>query len=197
LINSFALSIPAVLLLFFIEKVVAAPNLSGLFTACYFFGLLTGIPVWAKVATLLKDKIKAWLVSMSLVIMIFFACYFVGQGDIVFYTAICLFSGLCFGADYCLSYSILADIIQENKLQKKETTMFGVVNFITKFSFSLSSGILVYFLGEIQESKFISEQSFLSFAYVIISCLFKIGAFFCLIIFYKKFSQKLCLKNSN
>lgn len=197
LINSFALSIPAVLILFFIEKVVQAPKFNGLFMACYFFGLLAGIPLWAKIAALLNDKIKAWLIAMALVIVIFFSCYFVGQGDILFYALICVFSGLCFGADYCLSYSILADLIQENKLEKNESTIFGVINFITKFSFSLASGILLYFLGEIQESKFVSEQSFLTFAYVIISCLFKVFAFFCLVIFYQKFSQRLCLKKSS
>ena len=115
-INSIALSIPAVLILFFIEKVVDAKSFTGLFMSCYFFGLLAGIPLWAKIATILNNKINAWKIAMSLVILIFFCCYFVGKGDIIFYATICALSGLCFGADYCLSYSILADLIQENKL---------------------------------------------------------------------------------
>ena len=190
-INSIALSIPAVLILFFIEKVVDAKNFTGLFMSCYFFGLLAGIPLWAKIATILNNKINAWKIAMSLVILIFFCCYFVGKGDIIFYATICTLSGLCFGADYCLSYSILADLIQENKLEKNETTIFGVINFITKFSFSVASGVLIFLLGKIQESQLVLEESFLSFCYVIVSCLFKIFALFVLINFSKKYAPKL------
>jgi Na+/melibiose symporter-like transporter len=189
-INSIALSIPAVLILFFIEKVVDAKSFTGLFMSCYFFGLLAGIPLWAKIATILNNKINAWKIAMSLVILIFFCCYFVGKGDIIFYATICALSGLCFGADYCLSYSILADLIQENKLEKNETTIFGVINFITKFSFSVASGVLIFLLGKIQESQLVLEESFLSFCYVIVSCLFKIFALFVLINFSKKYAPK-------
>ena len=190
-INSIALSIPAVLILFFIEKVIEAKNFTGLFMSCYFFGLLAGIPLWAKVATILNNKIKAWKIAMSLVILIFFCCYFVGKGDVIFYATICALSGLCFGADYCLSYSILADLIQENSLEKNQTTIFGVINFITKFSFSVASGVLIFLLGKIQESHLVLEESFLSFCYVIISCLFKIFALFLLVNFSKKYAPKL------
>ncbi len=191
LINSFALSIPAVLILFFIDKVIGASNFSGLFMTCYFFGLLGGIPLWAKIASVLNNKIKAWIIAMILVIIIFFFCYFVRRGDVLFYAIICILSGLCFGADYCLSYSILADIIQENKIEKNQTTIFGVINFITKLTFSLSSGILLYLLGKIQASHFYSEESFLSFCYVIVSCLFKILAVFFLIYFSKNYAKKI------
>jgi len=190
-INSIALSIPAVLILFFIEKVIGAKNLTGLFMSCYFFGLLAGIPLWAKIATILNNKITAWKIAMSLVILIFFGCYFVGQGDVIFYAAICVLSGLCFGADYCLSYSILADLIGENKIEKNETTIFGVINFITKLSFSLASGVLIFLLGKIQESGLVLEESFLSFCYVIVSCLFKIFALFLLVNFSKKYAPKV------
>lgn len=189
-INSVALSIPAVLILFFIEKVIDAKNFTGLFMSCYFFGLLAGIPLWAKIAAILNNKITAWKIAMSLVILIFFGCYFVGAHDIIFYAIICVLSGLCFGADYCLSYSILADLIQENKIEKNETTIFGVINFITKFSFSLASGVLIFLLGKIQESQLVLEESFLSFCYVIVSCLFKIFALFLLINFSKKYAPK-------
>lgn len=190
-INSIALSIPAVLILFFIEKVIGAKNFTGLFMSCYFFGLLAGIPLWAKIATILNNKINAWKIAMSLVILIFFCCYFVGKGDVIFYAIICALSGLCFGADYCLSYSILADLIQENKLEKNETTIFGVINFITKFSFSVASGVLIFLLGKVQESQLALEESFLSFCYVIVSCLFKIFALFLLVNFSKKYAPKL------
>lgn len=172
--NSLALSIPAALILFFIEIVLKTPEISYFFMLLYFCGLFIGIPLWAWVANKLKNAIKSWIIAIFLSILAFLPCVIVGEKNVFLYSIICLLSGLCFGADYCLSFKILTDIIQKNKIENSQNSIFGITNFITKLCFSLASGILIYLLGYIKDTNIIQVENFLSFSYVLIPCMLKI-----------------------
>ncbi len=172
--NSLTFGITASLMLFFVEIVLDAKNFTGLFLLLYFGGLLLGIPFWTKLSEKLKSKERAWKLAMIFILIIFGFCSFLNQGDIFFYALICLFSGFCFGSDYCLSYSILTDVIQSNKLEKFSSTIFGFINFIIKFCFALASGILLFGLGKAQEISPEFENKFLLISYCLIPCFLKI-----------------------
>ncbi len=187
--NSCTFGITASLMIFFVKTVLNLASLNSLFLSLYFIGLLFGIGFWAKIATILSNKIKAWSLSMILIIVIFAFCVFLKQGNAVEYGLICLLSGFCFGADYCLSYSILADIIQKENLQKSSSSVFGSINFIIKICFAVISGLLIFFLGKIQENLPNFEKNFLLISYCLLPCIFKIISWF--------FLQKLSSSQAN
>ncbi|MES2678219.1 MAG: MFS transporter [Pseudomonadota bacterium] len=186
--NSLTFGITASLMLFFVEIVLNAKNFTSLFLLLYFGGLLVGIPFWAKLSEKLNSKEKAWQIAMILIVIIFAFCGFLKAGDIAFYSLICLASGFCFAADYCLSYSILTDIIQNQKLEKSTSTIFGVINFIIKFCFAFASGVLLFGLGKIQETSPDLQNNFLIISYCLIPCCCKIFTYFFLNQFQKLYA---------
>ncbi len=185
LLNSISSSIPAVLILFFVESVINAKHLVGMFLLLYFFGLLLGVMLWTKLSKILNDKIKTFVISITFTVFIFGWCYFLGEGDIFLYGVICILSGIGFGGDFALSYSILTDLIQKHKLQNNETTIFGITNFIIKISLTLASSALIYFIGFLENDPY-NKKQFISFSYALLPIIFRsCGAF----ILYKNFKK--------
>jgi Na+/melibiose symporter-like transporter len=186
LLNSISSSIPAVLILFFVENVINAKHLVGMFLILYFSGLLLGVMLWTRLSKFLDDKVKTFTISIIFTVFIFGWCYFLGEGDILLYGIICILSGIGFGGDFALSYSILTDLIQKYKLQNSETTIFGVVNFIIKISLTLSSAALIYFIGAL-EGDLDNKKQFISFSYALLPIFFRsYSAFF----LYKNFKKQ-------
>ena len=173
--NAVAASIPAILILFFIDNILNAKNFTAIFMLLYFLSLLIGAFLWSKISEILNDKIKTFLYSIFLTIIIFGFCYFLGEGDIYLYGIICIISGIGFGGDLVLGYSILTDIIQESKLEKYQTTIFGIVNFLLKFSLTFSSVILIYLIGHYQGEPEAKNQ-FTKFSYALLPLIFRIIA---------------------
>lgn len=191
--NSVSSSIPAVLILFFVDNVIGAKNLVGIFFILYFIGLLTGVVLWSKLSKILDDKVKTFVISILFTILAFIWCYFIGSGDIIFYSIICIFSGIGFGGDFALTYSILTDLIQKYKLQNNETIIFGIINFIIKISLTLSSAILIYFIGSL-ENDLAKKTEFISVSYSILPIFFRIAA---ALILYKNFNKFLIKETKN
>lgn len=175
LLNALASSIPAVLILFFVENVIKAKDLVGLFLLLYFCGLLFGLGLWTKLSKIINSKAETFVISILFTVIIFIWCYFLKEGDIIAYALICIFSGIGFGGDFALSYSILTDIIQKHKLQNSETTLFGITNFIIKFSLTITSSILIYIIG-VLENDLINKINFIAFSYAILPVIFRILA---------------------
>ena len=172
LFNAVSSAIPAVLLIFFVEKVLVAKDLLGIFLLLYFVGLMIGAIFWTKLSKILDNKSRTWLISMFLTLFVFGFCYFLEEGDILFYGLICIFSGIGFGGDFALAYSILTDIIQKYKLQDEQTIIFGICNFIVKISLTLASSILIYFVGFF-ENDTILQTEFISFSYALLPIFFR------------------------
>jgi len=175
LFNAISSSIPATLILFFVENVLNAKSLAGLFLLLYFSGLLIGVVIWTKLSKILNNKVKTFVISISFTVAIFAWCYFLQEGDILFYAIICILSGIGFGGDFALSYSILTDLIQKHKLKNNETTIFGIANFSIKISLTLSSAILIYFIGSF-EGDIENKKQFISFSYALLPIFFRIAA---------------------
>ena len=174
-LNSVSSSIPAVLIIFFVENILAAKNLVGLFLLLYFFGLLLGVAFWTVLSKILKDKVITFVIAILFTVFVFAWCYFLKAGDIWYYGIICILSGIGFGGDFALAYSILTDIIQKYKLADSETTIFGMTNFIIKISLTLSSAALIYFIG-VLENDVASKKQFIAFSYAVLPIVFRILA---------------------
>jgi len=173
--NALAAAIPAVLIMFFVEKIINAAEYVGVFLMLYFIGLFFGVFIWSKLSKKIGDKVKTFLISMLFTILIFSLCFFVNQGDILLYALICFISGIGFGGDFTLSYSIMTDIIQEQKLNQNEASIFGITNFLIKLSLSLTSGSLIYIMG-ILESVENLQHLFIKYSYIFLPIIFRLLA---------------------
>lgn len=185
LFNAFSAAIPAILIMFFVEKVLNAKDLIGIFLLLYFSGLMIGTILWTKLSKALNNKSKTWLISIFFTLIIFSFCYFLGEGDILYYSIICILSGIAFGGDFALAFSILTDIIQKDKLENNQTIIFGFCNFMVKISLTLSSSILIYFIGFFENDTNL-QSGFISFSYAILPIIFRSLAGF---ILYKNFTK--------
>ena len=173
--NAMAAAIPAVLIMFFVEKIINASDYISLFLLLYFIGLFFGVFVWSKLSKKIGNKVKTFLISMIFTSFIFSFCFFVKQGDVLIYALICFISAIGFGGDFTLSYSIMTDIIQTEKLQQNEASIFGITNFIIKLSLSVSSGILIYIMGILEFLENI-QHIFIKYSYIFLPVIFRLLA---------------------
>lgn len=148
-LNGIAASIPATLVLFFIEDVVKRSNLTAVFLIAYFAAGALGLPGWVWLARRLGKR-RAWLVGMGVSIAAFVWAFLLGPGSTGAYFAICVLSGLGLGADLALPPSILADVIDDDEargLGRSEGAYFGLWNLATKMNLALAAGVALPLLG--------------------------------------------------
>ena len=100
-----AASIPATLVLFFVDDVLGRSDLQGFFLALYFVCGALGMPLWVRLSALAGKK-RAWLLAMVASVLGFFWAFSLGSGDLIAFAAVCALSGLALGADLALPPSI-------------------------------------------------------------------------------------------
>jgi Na+/melibiose symporter-like transporter len=171
LVNGVASSIPATVVLFFIDDVLKAEAYTGAFLATYFLSGALGMLLWIKVSEKIGKK-QTWLIAMAISIVTFVWAYSLGAGDIAGYFAICFLSGTALGADMAIPPSMLADVVGEGESPAK---YFGIWIFISKLGLALAGGISFILLGqEGYESgvEVLSEQAIdaISAVYALLPC---------------------------
>ena len=178
-LSMLASSIPAILVMFYIRDRLDAEILTGVFLLLYFLSGALAMPLWQFISKK-YGKYQSWLIATFLAVFSFIWAYFLGTGDILQYMAICMLSGIAFGADLALPPSILADHIQEHDQQADASLQFGLFAFLAKLALAVASAITFPLLDAsgftpAQEN---SEQALhaLSLAYAAIPCLIKLGA---------------------
>ena len=179
--NGIAASIPATLVLFFIEDVIKAPQYSAQFLIAYFAAGAAGMPLWVWLSGRI-GKSRAWLVGMILSIVAFVWAYTLGAGDIAAFMVICALSGLGLGADLSLPPSILADVIDEDTkrgLGRNEGAYFGLWNLVSKFNLALAAGIALptlALLGSVPGAAVADDAAsltYLAMIYALLPCALK------------------------
>ncbi|MFO1206119.1 MAG: MFS transporter [Burkholderiales bacterium] len=148
-LNGIAASIPATLVLFYIDDVLQRPDLGGAFLALYFVCGALGMPVWVRLAALIGKK-RTWLVGMLLSVIGFFWAFALGPGDAAAFAAVCALSGLGLGADLALPPSLLADVIDHDwrgAETRAQGAYFGLWNLVTKLNLALAAGIALPLLA--------------------------------------------------
>lgn len=108
--NGIAAAIPSATVLFFVADVLQAEALAGGFLALYFVAAAASLPLWVKVSRRI-GKLRAWLASMVLAVVVFAWAGLLDSGDVLAYALICALSGVALGADLSLPPSLLADLI--------------------------------------------------------------------------------------
>jgi glycoside/pentoside/hexuronide:cation symporter, GPH family len=180
--NGIAASIPATLVLFFIEDVIKAPKMAPALLVAYFVAAAASLPLWVWLSAKM-GKGRAWFIGMVLSIIAFVWAFTLGAGDVTAFLVICVLSGVGFGADMALPPSILADVIDEDEkrgLGRNEGAYFGLWNFITKMNLAIAGFAALTALGLLgyvsQGDNSPAALTALAFTYALLPCVLKLGA---------------------
>jgi len=174
-----ASSIPAVLVIFFVRDLLGAESYTGLFLLLYFLSGAFFMPVWKRISET-YGKHRSWFFSILLASGSFVWAFFLGQGDIWQYAAICIASGAALGADLVFPPAILADQLHASKAEQNASTHYATLTLAAKASLALASAVSLPaleafgFTPNIQNSA--AALLGLSISYALVPCLLKIGA---------------------
>lgn len=176
--SGIAAAIPSTLFLFFVEDVLRAPSLGGVFLLVYFASAALGMPLWVRMSRRYGKRV-AWLVGMLCSVAAFVWAFALGPGDAVMFAVVCVISGMALGADLALPASMLADVIDDDPRGRgaAEGSYFGVWTFVTKANLALAAGIalpLVAWLGYRPGSA--DDTIGLAFVYCVVPCVLKLVA---------------------
>jgi Na+/melibiose symporter-like transporter len=183
--NGIASSIPATLVLFFVSDVLRAEARQGIFLALYFVSAAAGMPLWVR-ATARFGKVRAWLAAMVLAIVAFVWATLLGPGDLVAFGAICVASGLAFGADLALAPALLGDVVGRDGRMHATGAYFGLWTFATKMNLALAAGIalpLLDLLGYTPGMRTAETPRALAWVYAGLPCVLKLAAIAALVWF--------------
>ncbi len=115
-INGVANALPPTLFLLFAQDVLGAGGQAGLFLVLYFVCGLASVPFWTAMA-MRRGKHRAWCRAMILNCLFFLPVPLLGAGDGAWFAAICVATGLCYGADLALPVSMQADAVDVDTAQ--------------------------------------------------------------------------------
>ena len=179
LVNGVAAAVPATLLLFFVADVLRRPDLTPLFLLLYFAAGAAGMPLWVRLAAR-AGKARAWLLSMMMAVAAFVWAYFLGAGDAAAFAAVCVLSGLAFGADLALPASLLADVIDDDEGHdgRPDGAYFGLWHLLEKLALALAAGLalpLLQWLAYVPGTAAV-QGSALSWVYALLPCAVKLAA---------------------
>lgn len=136
-----ALTSPIFIML--ISHVIKEPTATPFILLAYYGANVAGIPFWIWLAER-TDKHITWLISISMMGLIFPTFMFLGEGDLVF-TAILFFSlGLAGGNLFVIPSSMKADVIDLDRLESGEDRaglFFAAWSTATKMVSALGVGI--------------------------------------------------------
>lgn len=141
-VSGIAAAIPASTVLFFVADVLDAERWSGAFLVLYFLAGAAGLPLWVRIAERI-GKLRAWFAAMLLSVVVFAWAASLGNGDLLAYGLICVFSGFALGADLALPPAMLADLLARDfsRGPSRAGAWFGWWNFVTKANLAIAAGI--------------------------------------------------------
>lgn len=187
-----ASSIPSVLVIFYVRDFLGAEQMTGLFLLLYFLSGAAAMPVW-KFLSVRFGKYNTWCLANVIAVAGFVGAAFLSPGDSGFFVAVCVFSGLAFGADLTLPPSILADHIHAHNNLSFAASHYALLAFIVKASLALASVMVlpvldwVGFIPRANNSEL--ALTTLSLAYAVLPCLLKLLAAGMLYLFFIKSSS--------
>jgi Na+/melibiose symporter-like transporter len=142
-LNSIANGLPSTLFLLFVSHVLALPDRAGLFLLVYFAAGVAGVPMWVALARR-HGKHRAWTAAMAITCVAFAGAPLLGPGDLWPFLAICLATGLCFGADLALPPSMQADAVDIDTAgggPQRTGLFFALWAMATKLALALAVGV--------------------------------------------------------
>jgi Na+/melibiose symporter-like transporter len=143
-VNGSALGVAVTVILFYVEHVLVGTQFDAfLILLTYFISGAVSVPMWLVVSKKLS-KASAWFVGMICSIVGLGLALFLGAGDLWWFLAISVLTGLGLGADYGLPPSILADVINSEEggdSKGKTGSYFGLWALATKVATALGAAL--------------------------------------------------------
>jgi glycoside/pentoside/hexuronide:cation symporter, GPH family len=178
-LNAIAPAITATVFQFFVADRLGLADSAGVFLALYFIAGAVSMPLWTRLAARLSLHC-VWLIGMVAAVVSFAWAYALGPGNFGAFTAICVLSGLAFGADLALPPSLLARVIDANRHQgQREGAYFGLWNCVNKFCLALAAGLalpLLERLGYTRGATDAGALDALAIVYAVVPCVLKLTA---------------------
>jgi Na+/melibiose symporter-like transporter len=177
-LNAIAPAITATVFQFFVADRLGLPDHVGLFLALYFIAGAASMPLWIKLAQTASLHV-VWLGGMVAAVAAFVWAYGLGAGALLPFAAICVLSGIAFGADLALPPALLARVIDANGHHGREGSYFGLWNFVNKLCLALAGGIALPLLEGMGYSRGVQDEAALgalAFTYAVVPCALKLIA---------------------
>lgn len=175
--NALAPAITATLYLFYMEEVLAAANLSGVYLLVYFLAAILAMPLWGRLAARYQ-KIPCLIASMCIAIVSFIGASQLHAGDASLFLVICIVTGVAFGADASLLPSLLSDAL--TKTNTREHAAFGIWMGISKLTLALAAGLALPVIDLLQTIA-VPREDAIRMTYGLLPCAIKAIALLCLI----------------
>jgi len=178
-LNATAPAITATVFQFFVADRLALPAAAPAFLALYFVAGAASMPVWVRLAQRASLHL-VWLAGMVAAVLAFAWTWQLQPGQGTAFAAICVLSGLAFGADLALPPALLARVIDANgDGGRREGVYFGLWNFVNKLCLALAGGIalpLLQGLGYAQGATDPGALAALATVYAVVPCGLKLVA---------------------
>ncbi len=178
-LNAIAPSITATVFQFFVADRLGLAAYTPAFLALYFIAGAASMPLWMKLATRYSLHV-VWLIGMVASVAAFVWAYWLGPGAAAGFAAICVLSGLAFGADLALPPALLARVVEANGHGgQREGAYFGLWNFVNKLTLAVAGGIalpLLEGLGYVAGAHDPAALSALAVTYALVPCALKLAA---------------------
>ena len=178
-LNAIAPSITATVFQFFVADRLGLSDYTAAFLALYFVAGAASMPLWIRLAGRYSLHV-VWLIGMVAAVAAFIWAYWLGAGALWGFAAICVLSGLAFGADLALPPALLARVIEANAHGGlREGAYFGLWNFVNKFTLAVAGGValpLLEAMGYLRGSQDPQALSALAFTYAVVPCALKLIA---------------------
>ena len=179
ILNGIASSIPATLIVFFVQDRLLLPSYLGLFLAAYFLCGAAGMPLWLVLARRIGQK-AAWVLAILLSVVCFVWAFLLGPGDLLPFLGVCIGSGLALGAELALPPALLAGVIARGgHTGTGEGAYFGLWNAATKFNLALAAGLVLPLLGWLgydPNAPTAQGVAALTWSYTLLPCVLKLSA---------------------
>ena len=144
-INGIAYGLPATLFLLYAEHILGRADWTWILLIIYFASTILGLPVWLAISRRIGKR-TTWIIAMSMAAAGFWPAVLLGNGDLVWFIAICLFTGLPLGAELVMPPSMQADVVDMDAEARKAKigragTLFGLWGVATKVPLAVGVGI--------------------------------------------------------
>lgn len=168
-LNALSVAVPATLALFYIADQLRAPQLSGVFLACYFGAAACGLPAWTALARK-YGPLRCWRYGMALSIAGFCGAALLGHGDLTAYAFVCIAAGAALGADLALPPVLLGQALGD-----RLGAGYGLFTLLGKLALALA-GLALPLLSWLDYRPGQSGGISLVLAYAVLPCLIKLLA---------------------
>ena len=178
-LNALAPSITATVFLFFVSDRLGLKDYAPAFLAVYFLAGAASMPLWTRLARRYSLH-TLWLAGMVAAVAAFVWAYWLPAGALGGFAAICLLSGLAFGADLALPPALLARVIDANGHNgQREGAYFGLWNFVNKLVLAVAGALALTILEGLGYSRGAQDPAALdalAVTYAVVPCLLKLVA---------------------